>query len=183
MGDDEIIGLVRQAAESGDGRVWRYISNIGVLRQTIDILNGGADEEQHQRACEERYAWEFTMWYIEGYTKGKQPTNRMQQMLNRTCGTLGKALELIGTVAERLQSDGWQAISNKSMVSMFENMNTRQFNTGNPNTQRMYGGYMTGEQQEQFQRERELAEQQEQQRAAQRAAMEQAIVEQYNGSP
>jgi len=55
---------------------------------------------------------------------------------------------LISTISERLQSPNWQAIqSNKSMATMFENMDTRVYQTGNDNTRRVYGGYQTQEEQ------------------------------------
>ena len=143
MSDEDILKLIRNSIQTKDGRVWRQINSLGILRQTIDIINGNASDEQIQQACEERYAWEFSAWYAEGYTKGMQPTNRMQNLLNRTCHTLQDPLALISAVAEHLQSPNWQAISTKSATTMYEDMNTRAYDTGNQNVRRVYGDYNT----------------------------------------
>ena len=48
-------------------------------------------------------------------------------MLNRTCRSLGRALQLISTVSARLQSPNYQMIQQggRSVPNMFENMQTR----------------------------------------------------------
>jgi len=35
----------------------------------------GQFPEELQRAMEERYAWEGSLWYAEGYVRGIEPTN------------------------------------------------------------------------------------------------------------
>ena len=117
-----MLGLVHNAVTTKSGDVWEIINKISMLRQTVEMLDPNGDK---QRAYEERFAWDFSLWYVEGYTKGKKPSNRMENLLQRICKELAPELKLIGSIAQRLQSDGWQAISDKSMQTMFENMSTR----------------------------------------------------------
>ena len=161
MEDSQILQLITKK----DNATLVAANEVGAIRQTIDIINGSADAEQRQVACEERYAWEFSTWYAAGYTKGIAPDNQMHSMLDKTMHSLGKALNLISTIAARLQSPNWQAIqSDRSMVTMFENMNTRTFDTGGrQNVRRMYGGLRTqGEQQEQVQEGQQMPSTEEQ---------------------
>lgn len=166
MDDNAILQLILKK----DKATLVAANEVGAIRQTLDIINENAGvnengEDRRQIACEERYAWEFSTWYASGYTKGIAPDNQIHYMLDKTMHSLGKALNLISTIAARLQSPNWQAIqSDRSMVTMFENMNTRTFDTGGrDNIRRMYGGLRTqGEQQGQVQEQQQMPSTEEQ---------------------
>ena len=108
MDDNAIMQLILKK----DNATLIAANEVGAIRQTLDIINetAGVDEkgeDRRQKACEERYAWEFSMWYAAGYTKGLAPKNGMQALVNKSMRSLGKALQLISTISARLQSPNW----------------------------------------------------------------------------
>ncbi len=116
------------ALQTKQGDLWDRIQSEGVMYQTVDMLNNQRSSDLSQIACEERFAWEFSMWYAQGYTKGLQPNNFVQLILDRICGTLENALSLVSDTAEFLKSNGYENIQMgenvKSPLRMFEQMRT-----------------------------------------------------------
>lgn len=128
--------------------LWKQIQKKGILAETIDVINDNANPDQIQRACEERYAWEFGSWVAEGYTKGRKPSNVIEIILNRVCRTLGLEINLIVNTSEHLKSDGWELVKFKegenSPQKMFSQM---RLNNPNFNPEGMYQQQTTRQQQ------------------------------------
>ena len=112
------------ALQQRKGDLWETIQAHGATQQTIDLLNGQSNPNQSQIACEERFAWEFSTWYAQGYTKGVKPTNIIQLILNRVCASLDMPLRLIADTSKFLHSNGYKDIQmdnlDKTPLQMFE---------------------------------------------------------------
>jgi hypothetical protein len=73
-------------------------------------MNGGAVDlknltPQQQRAIEERWAWEMSQWYVEGYSVGVAPKNIIERIKQRGCESIAKDLNSLARI--------WQHIHHK----------------------------------------------------------------------
>jgi len=75
--------------------LWAAIQSQGATRQTIDILNGHRNPKNMADAIDERFAWEFSNWFVQGYARGAEPHNVIERILQRACQSLGGALNLL----------------------------------------------------------------------------------------
>jgi hypothetical protein len=77
-----------------------------------------------QRAYEERFAQDFSVWVAEGYTKGKRPQNIIQRILNEACESLGRNnIKFISNFSKFLKSPGYEKYQFKgkeSPIRMFQ---------------------------------------------------------------
>jgi len=89
--------LIEALTNKGQGgsqvsqELWDKIRKEGAVLQTLDILNGTNTED----AIDERFAWEFSNWYAQGYIKGNNPRNIIERILQKACHTLRGALRLL----------------------------------------------------------------------------------------
>jgi len=70
--------------------------------QTLDILNNGANAKE---AIDERFAWEFSNWYAQGYIKGAKPRNIIERILSKACASLQGALNLLSDTHRYLNNE------------------------------------------------------------------------------
>jgi len=61
-----------------------------------------AFNKNKQEAIEERWAWEFSNWYAEGYVKGYTGNNVIERILQRGCISMASALNGIQKLWEHL---------------------------------------------------------------------------------
>ena len=80
-----------QGGSQASQELWDKIRKEGAVSQTLDILNGTNTEA----AIDERFAWEFSNWYAQGYIKGNNPRNIIERILQKACHTLRGALRLL----------------------------------------------------------------------------------------
>lgn len=73
-------------------------------------------------AVEERFAWEFSNWYAQGYIKGSKPQNIIERILNKACATLQGALNLLSDTNRYL--NGEDGYNGGEINSIFTNMST-----------------------------------------------------------
>ena len=93
--------------------------NSVVYNEPININN--LTKEQ-QIAIQERWAWEMSQWYIEGYIKGVEPNNIVERIEQRGCASIAPELNALLRVWEHIHHkdsgienvySGEQAVENK----------------------------------------------------------------------
>lgn len=82
-----------------------------------------------QVAMEERFAWEGSLWYAEGFTRGQQPRNIIERILDRVCRSLGDALGLVWDYSERMEKSQELVLNGKKInynpISSFANLSLK----------------------------------------------------------
>ena len=117
--DNNFIAELRNIKE-GDALYNQIISNacLGQVKYLLNTLNlqslGITDiskvspdqielfREQQRQAVEERWAWEFSNWYVEGYVKGYTGNNIIDRILQRGCKSMEDSLTCIQKLWEHL---------------------------------------------------------------------------------
>ena len=112
----------RESQTSQD--LWEKIKREGAVQQTLGILNG----QNYGLAVEERFAWEFSNWYAQGYVKGAKPRNIIERILSKACASLQGALNLLYDTDRYLNGD--KGYNGGDINNIFTNMSTQKVGQG-----------------------------------------------------
>lgn len=108
--------------------LWRRIREQGATSQTIDLLNNQTSYENRLAAVEERFAWEFSNWYAQGFAKGNEPRNIIERILQKACKSLQGALRLLSDT-DRYLNDS-QGNNGADVADIFTRMSATQRDVG-----------------------------------------------------
>lgn len=100
----DFIHELTTALGSKNNNLWNEIQKSGILYQTLDCINESKDPAGFQKACEERFAWEFTSWYFNGYTKNVQPRTLVQKIVDTVMRSMNQAIRLLTDTQAFLES-------------------------------------------------------------------------------
>lgn len=100
----DFIHELTTALGSKNNNLWDEIQKSGILYQTLDCINESKDPAGFQKACEERFAWEFTSWYFNGYTKNVQPRTLVQKIVDTVMRSMNQAIRLLTDTQAFLES-------------------------------------------------------------------------------
>jgi len=115
---------------SRDSQVlWAKIQMQGATRQTIDILNNHRNAQNMADAIDERFAWEFSNWFAQGYIRGSEPRNVIERILQKACMSMGKALNLLADTKRYLDGD-----QSREVNRIFTNMSATKKDYGQVRT-------------------------------------------------
>lgn len=100
----DFIHELTTALGSKNNNLWNEIQKSGILYQTLDCINESKDPAGFPKACEERFAWEFTSWYFNGYTKNVQPRTLVQKIVDTVMRSMNQAIRLLTDTQAFLES-------------------------------------------------------------------------------
>jgi hypothetical protein len=90
---------LRKKIEESPALRQTVITFLNAEQNGVDINHLTADQIE---AIDERWAWEFSLWYSEGYLRGVEPKNVVQRIYQRGVQSLERELNMLNRLWEHI---------------------------------------------------------------------------------